>query len=92
MLRAGADAARTVDGKTALQWAKEKGHAECERALVAAAREAKRGEIEARVERAAAERVEAERAAEEAAAALLAEEEAEKCPEEKTVLENPVHA
>ena len=72
----------------ALQLAKEKGHTECERAFEAAAREAKRAEIEAKVERAvaeraAAERVEAERAAEEAAAALLAEEESEKCAEEK---------
>merc|ERR1712086_626806 len=34
LLRAGADAAaRTVDGETALQWAEEKGHAECVRAL-----------------------------------------------------------
>ena len=71
-------AARTSGGETALQLAKEKGHAECERAFEAAAREAKRAEIEAKVERAvaeraAAERVEAERAAEEAAAALLAE-------------------
>ena len=41
LLRAGADtAARTPDGRTALQWAKEKGHAECERAFEAAAREA----------------------------------------------------
>ena len=32
LLRAGADAAaHTVEGKTALQWAEEKGHAECVR-------------------------------------------------------------
>merc|ERR1712086_1236056 len=33
LLQAGADAARSVDGKTALQWAKEEAHAECARAL-----------------------------------------------------------
>ena len=80
LLRAGADMTlRDAEGKTALQWAKEKGHAECVCAFEAAAREAKRAEIEAKVERAvaeraAAERAAAERAAEEAAAAREAAE------------------
>ena len=37
LLRAGADAARTAHGKTALHWAKEKGHAECVKVLAEAA-------------------------------------------------------
>jgi len=82
LLRAGADAAPTFDGKTALQLAKENGHAECVRQHAASAAAAEKAAKEA-AWAAGAEAREAERAAAEAEAArhaeaLLAEEEAEK--------------